>query len=293
MMGFRLAKVHDRCDALWGELVDRRWPRPTMAVAEEQLRNVIDLANTPMSDAHLQLEGQTNVLEKKRIPIILRDMRACGLERSALCPPLLHEVDMAMRAFQIPKSRFYEWGRAAKLFDFIDFRRKNGWTVDLPDVNIAQSSAPTLRPPGADASDGIAPFATAELPGVFAERQPWEVPPLEGLLNITAPVEQMEDPRGGSEKMQITVKPVHERSTSWRSEVPQTRYDPLYGISQPNIPKLGIRRHLQAGEAAALGTDQDERARDANILRGALSSARRVRRSVERFKTHRGGSDEK
>ena len=67
------------------------------------------------------------------------------------------------------------------------------------------------------------------------------------------------------------------------SDVPQTRYDLLYGTNNPNIPKVGIRRHLNAEYVGR----EDQANKDASVVRNSLQSARRVRQKVEAARTHR------
>ena len=287
MLGYREARAFDRVDELWAEMVDSRCPAPDVGSAEEVLRSIVELGNTPLSQQNLQMRGQTNVVERKRIPLVLHQMEQLGVLRAQLCPPVLHEVECALRQFSIYRSRFYEWGRAVKLFNFVDYRRKHGWLYDLPDISIPLSSAPQLRPYGSDVTSATAPFATETAPAHLAERPSWEQQPLAALFNRITTEEYNEDSRGGSEKYQTVHRPIHQRDPAWRSKVPQTRYDTLYGVSTPSMPTVGVRRHLSGTESAALGTDDAVAQKDASIVRRSLSKARRARITVERARTHR------
>jgi len=287
--------MFDRVDELCAELVDRRTsPAPNVETAEEAIRSVVELANTPLSDAHLQFKHQTNVVERKRIPLILHQMESrLGIMRTQLSPPVLHEVEAALRQFSIYRHRFYEWGRAVKIFDFVEFRRKHGWLYDMKDISIPLTRAPSLRPMGAtDPTIGIAPFASERLPQHLSERPSWERAPLADLFNRITTEESFEDTRAGADKYRVVSRPVHERDPNWRSRVPQTRYDTLYGVSQPSMPTVGVRKHLAGTESSALGTDEFARQRDASIVRRSMSRARRTRLAVETSRTHRVAANE-
>ncbi|CCW67448.1 unnamed protein product [Phytomonas sp. Hart1] len=65
LIGHREARAFDRCDRLWQELVDRRWPRAKPRTAEIYLRSIVDHANTSVSEPH-QRFGNLNVVEKKK-----------------------------------------------------------------------------------------------------------------------------------------------------------------------------------------------------------------------------------
>ena len=146
LAGYRQEKRFDDCDLLWRELMDRKWPRPNVETAEIYLSSVLDLAYTPMSK-NMTIAGEPNQVEKKRIPIILNEMESMGIPRAELNPLLRNEVEDALRKFQIYKSRFYEWGRAVKLFDFVEFRRRLGWLYDVREMTPTVHAMP---PPSRD-----------------------------------------------------------------------------------------------------------------------------------------------
>lgn len=280
LLGHREAKAFDRCDALWQELVDRRWPRPTSDTAELYLRSIIDHSYTPMSEP-LQRFGDVNVLEKKKIPIVLTHMDDLGIPRTHLSRHLLDEVEDALRKFSIYKTRFYEWGRAVKQFDFIEFRRRHGWLYDLQLMKNTTKNAPGMRDPTQpDAT--MAPVATAEIPAFFTERHAWEMNALDPVLTLTETKERTDDVRAGDIYYDDT-KRIHDRGSNWMNQVPETRYDQLYGINNPDIAKIGIRRHLEVEYV----NQKETRGKDAAILRRTLSSGRRLRQRVDHARTHR------
>lgn len=290
MLGYREARIFDKVDEIWSELVDRRVPMPNVETSEEMIRSVVELANTPLTDPALQFKAQLNVVERKRIPIILSQMEQMGIMRCNLSPPVLHEVESGLRQFSIWRNRFYEWGRAVKLFDFVEYRRKHGWLHDMQDINIPTTHAPTLRPYGADPLLGIAPFATESLPAHLMERNSWERPPLEHIFNKISVDEKLEDSRAGGDKYFVNSTPLHARDAAWRNKVPQTRYDAVYGMSSPSMPAIGVRRHLAGTESAALGTNEHQARSDGSIVRRSLAKARRARMHMERARTHRAAA---
>lgn len=291
MLGYREARTFDRVDQLWAELVDRRVPSPNVESAEEMIRSIVELSNTPLSDPALQLKQQLNVVERKRIPLVLHQMEQLGVMRCQLCPPVLHEVESALRQFSIYRSRFYEWGRAVKHFDFVQFRRENGWIYDMKDISIPVMRSASLKPYGSDPTSGVAPFASETAPAHLTMKNSWERPPLAHLFNRIAVEEYNEDSRAGGDKYMENRYPTHRRDSAWRSKVPQTRFDSLYGISNPSMPQVGVRRHLAGTESSALGTDEHLSQRDNSIVRNSLSRARRTRQTVERARTHKNAAE--
>nr|CCC89884.1 conserved hypothetical protein [Trypanosoma congolense IL3000] len=280
LLGHREARQFDCCDAIWQELVDRRWPRASPLTAELYLRSIMDHANTPTSEP-LQNFGNINVVEKKKVPLVLAQMDELGIPRTHLSRVLMDEVEDALRKFQIYKSRFYEWGRAVKQFDFIEFRRRNGWLYDLHLMKCTTKQIGPLR--DFNDPDAVqAAVATVELPSFFNERPAWERPPLEDLLYVTTTKERNDDVRGGDIYCDDT-RGLHDRSPTWMNEVPETRYDRLYGVSHPDIAKIGIRRHLNIEYV----NRREVLERDAALMKKTLSSGRRLRHKVESSRTHR------
>lgn len=286
ILGHRETKMYDQCDSVWNELVDRRWPRANTLSAELYLRSIVDHSYTQVGSDAMSKSGRVNTVEKKKVPIVLTQMDTLGIPRIALSPPLLDEVEDALRKFTIHQSRFYEWGRAVKQFDFVEFRRRNGWLYDIDELSTTKHTAPLVRDPtNPDAAMGA--MLTAELPAYFSAKQPWLLNPLEGELNVVAKHERMEDVRTG-DIYYDDVKSVHQRSTTWLAEVPQTRYDQLYGMNNPDIPKIGIRRHLDVEYV----NRQEVLDRDAALVKRTLSGARRLRKKADNTSTHRRAADE-
>lgn len=283
MMGYREAKAFDQCDRLWQELVDRRWPRASVSTAELYLRSIIDHSVTPVSEP-LQRFGDLNVIAKKKVPVVLTQMEDLGIPRVQLSRPLQDEIEDALRKYSIYRDRFYEWGRAVKQFDFIEFRRRQGWLYDIHLMKNTTKMMPPIRDPTQpDAT--LAAAAMAELPAFFNEKQMWEKDALEELLFVHNDKERTDDVRNGDIYYDDT-RSIHERSATWMNEVPETRYDQLYGISQPDIAKIGIRRHLEVEY-----TNRSQiMEKDAALMRKTLSRGRRLRHRAEVFRTHRSES---
>lgn len=280
LLGYREAKAFDQCDRIWGELVDRRWPRAAVSTAELYLRSIVDESVTPVSEP-LQRFGEINVVAKKKIPRVLAEMEQLGIPRVQLSRPLQDEVEDALRKFSIYKEKFYEWGRAVKQFDFIEFRRRCGWMYDLHAMKNTTAMMPPVRDPTQpDAT--LVGAAMAELPAFFNEKFQWERDALEEHLYIEHEKERSDDVRSG-DIYHTERTPVHQRSSTWMSEVPETRYDQLYGISHPDVGKVGIRRHLHVEYVNRAEVMQ----RDAAIVRKSLSRGRRMRHRTEVFRTHR------
>nr|6HIV_DH Chain DH, ms55 [Trypanosoma brucei brucei]6HIW_DH Chain DH, mS55 [Trypanosoma brucei brucei]6HIZ_DH Chain DH, mS55 [Trypanosoma brucei brucei]6SG9_DH Chain DH, mS55 (KRIPP8) [Trypanosoma brucei brucei]6SGB_DH Chain DH, mS55 (KRIPP8) [Trypanosoma brucei brucei]7PUA_DH Chain DH, mS55 [Trypanosoma brucei brucei]7PUB_DH Chain DH, mS55 [Trypanosoma brucei brucei] len=280
LLGHREARQFDCCDAIWQELVDRRWPRASPLTAELYLRSIMDHANTPTSEP-LQSFANINVVEKKKVPLVLAQMDELGVPRTHLSRVLMDEVEDSLRKFQTYRSRFYEWGRAVKQFDFIEFRRRNGWLYDLHLMKCTTKQVGPLRDfNDPDAVQGA--VATAEIPAFFNERPAWERPPLEETLYVTTNKERYDDVRGGDIYYDDT-RGLHDRSPTWMNEVPETRYDRLYGVNHPDIAKIGIRRHLNVEYV----NRKEVVERDAALMKKTLSSGRRLRHRVESSRTHR------
>lgn len=280
LLGYREAKAFDQCDRVWEELVDRRWPRAAVSTAELYLRSVMDHAVTPVSEP-LQRFGDLNVVAKKKVPLILVQMEELGIPRGQLSRPLQDEVEDALRKYSIHREKHYEWGRAVKQFDFIEFRRRHGWLYDLHLMKNTTKMLPPVRDstqPGA----ALAPAAVAELPAFFNEKYLWEKDAMEELLFVQEEKERVNDVRTG-DIYYDDKKSIHERSSTWMTEVPETRYDQLYGISHPDIAKIGIRKHLE-GEYTNKKELLD---RDAALMRKTLHRGRRLRHRAEIFRTHR------
>lgn len=280
MLGYREARAFDQCDALWQQLIDSRWPRPNALTAELYLRSIVDHSYTPLSEP-MRRFGEVNVVEKKKIPVVLSQMDELGIPRTHLSRPLMDEVEDALRKFSIYKSRFYEWGRAVKQFDFIEFRRRHGWLYDLHLMKNTTKSTPPMRDMNQPDST-LASVATMELPAFFHERQPWECEPLEEMRMVTRERERNEDVRAGDIYYDDT-QSIHARRATWMNEVPQTRYDQLYGVNHPDVAKIGIRRHLDVEYV----NRTEVLAHDAAMMRRTLSSGRRLRHRVEMARTHR------
>jgi len=285
ILGHRENKTFDQCDVLWNELVDRRWPRADVLSAELYLRSIVDHSYTRATDS-VGRSGRIHTVEKKKVPIILSQMDTLGIPRCHLSRPLLDEVEDALRKYAIYPSRFYEWGRAVKQFDFIEFRRRQGWLYGVHEMDNITKMAPTQRDP-TNPDAVMAPASGAELPEYFGERAPWMVTPLESTILLSDNRERMEDVRAG-DIYYDDKESIHQRSANWSAEVPQTRYDQLYGMSNPDIPKIGIRRHLESEYV----NRQQLMEKDANLVRKALSGARRVRKGMEYSTTHRPSATE-
>ncbi|CAJ1004807.1 hypothetical protein Q4I28_000122 [Leishmania naiffi] len=280
LLGNREARLFDRCDGLWQELVDRRFPRASPLTAELYLRSVVDHAYTPTSEG-LQRFGNVHAVEKKKVPIVLAQMDELGIPRMHLSGPLRDEVEDALRKFSIYRNRFYEWGRAVKQFDFIEFRRRHGWMYDLHLMKNTTKMLPPIRDPSQPDST-MASAAMVELPAFFTERHPWERNALESLLSVTKERERMDDVRAGDIYYDDT-KSIHERSSTWMNEVPETRYDQLYGINHPDVSKIGIRAHLEVEYT----NRKEVMERDAALVRKSIRRGRRLRHRVEVSRTHR------
>lgn len=280
LLGYREAKAFDKCDSIWEELYDRRWPRAAVSTAELYLRSVIDHSLTPVSEP-LQRFGHLNVVAKKKVPVILAQMEELGIARGQLSRPLQDEVEDALRKYSLTPARFYEWGRAVKQFDFIEFRRRHGWMYDLHLMKNTTKMMPPVRDPSQD-NTALAPAAVAELPAFFNDKHAWEKDPLEELMFVQQEKERVDDVRSGDIYYEER-KPLHERSSTWMNEVPETRYDQLYGVSHPDLAKIGIRQHLQ-GEYA---NRKELLERDAALMRKTLARGRRLRHRAEVFRTHR------
>ncbi|KAK7195527.1 hypothetical protein NESM_000480700 [Novymonas esmeraldas] len=280
LLGHREARVYDRCDGLWQELVDRRWPRASPLTAELYLRSVIDHSYTPTSEG-LQRFGNVHVAEKKKVPLVLTQMDELGIPRTRLSGPLRDEVEDALRKFSIYRNRFYEWGRAVKQFDFIEFRRRHGWMYDLHLMKNTTTVLPPIRDPSQpDAT--MAGAAMMELPAFFTERHPWERDALESVLSVSRQRERMDDVRAGDIYYDDT-RSIHERSSTWMNEVPETRYDQLYGINHPDVSKIGIRAHLDVEYT----NRKEVMEKDAALVRKSMRRGRRLRHRVEAARTHR------
>lgn len=280
LLGYREAKAYDKCDQLWQQLVDRRWPRAAVSTAELYLRSIVDHSLTPVSEP-LQRFGELNVVEKKKIPLVLSQMEDLGVPRSALSRPLQDEIEDALRKFSIHQDKFYEWGRAIKQFDFIEFRRRHGWMYDLHLMKNTTKMMPPVRDPTKPDATLVA-AAMAELPAFFNEKFMWEKDALEDLLFVQSEKERVDDVRSGDIYYDEN-RSIHERSPTWMNEVPETRYDHLYGVSHPDISKMGIRRHLQVEYV----NKRELLAKDAALMRKALTRGRRLRHRSELFRSHR------
>lgn len=281
LLGHREARNYDRCDGLWQELFDRRWPRANPLTAELYLRSIVDHSYTPVS-AGLQHFGNLNVVEKKKVPIVLAQMSELGLPRTHLSAALQDEVEDALRKFSIYRHRFYEWGRAVKQFDFIEYRRRHGWLYDLHLTKNTTKMTPPVRDPTLPPDSTMAAAAMVELPAFFSEKNAWEEPALRDVLYTTTEKERVDDVRAGNIYYEDT-KSIHERSSTWMTEVPQTRYDQLYGINHPEVAKIGIRSHLNVEYT----NRKEVMERDAALMRKSMRRGRRLRHRVETSRTHR------
>lgn len=287
ILGYRETKTFDQCDAIWNELVDRRWPRANTLSAELYLRSIVDHSYTQVGSKAMSRSSRVNTVEKKKVPIVLTQMDTLGIPRSSLSPPLMDEVEDSLRKFAIYQNRFYEWGRAVKQFDFVEFRRRNGWLYDIHELSTTTYQTPPTRDPE-DPQAAMGAKLTAELPAHFAAKHPWMLNACESELNVVNRKERMEDVRS-SEIYYDDVQGVHQRSATWASEVPQTRYDQLYGMNHPDVPKIGIRRHLDVEYV----NRQEVLERDAALVKRTLSGARRLRKKGENTSTHRRAADER
>jgi hypothetical protein len=124
-----------------------------------------------------------------------------------------------------------------------------------------------------------------EAPAYFASRPTWLSTPLEEELFVSETRERPEDVRAGNIFYDYQ-RPVHERSANWMNDVPQTRYDQLYGVNHPDIPKIGVRRHLDTEYV----NRKEVLERDAAIMRKTVSGARRLRHKAEIASTHRNAA---
>ncbi|EPY19927.1 hypothetical protein STCU_09236 [Strigomonas culicis] len=280
LLGHREDRAFDRCDALWQELVDLRWPRANVLSAELYLRSIVDHSYTPTSGP-LQRFGNISTVEKKKVPLVLAQMADLGIPRTHLSRALTDEVEDALRKFSLYRDRFYQWGRAVKQFDFIEFRRRNGWMYDLHLMNTATRQSAVARDP-TNPNASVAAAGTMELPAFFSERPSWERQALEGVLFTSDRRERTEDVRAGDFYYDDT-RSIQARGSTWMNQVPQSRYDQLYGVGHPDIAKIGIRRHLDVEYV----NRQEVMDRDAALMRKSVSGGRRLRQRVEGARTHR------
>ena len=284
LMGHRDSLEYEQCDQVWNSLVDSRHPKASVLTAELYLRSVVDHSYQKTATSQSRFSELTQI-EKKKIPLILSQMETLGIPRQSLPPSLLDEVEDALRKYQIPKGRFYQWGRSIHQFNFIEFRRKMGWLYDIPEMVPTLHNAPPFNK--ADLLGPATPFATVEAPSFMAERFEWEQNPLQDVLGVTTTKEKFEDTRNSEFYYEDTQK-VHQRSDSYVQEMPHTRFAQLYGQANPNIPKIGIRRHLQQEYV----NQQEVLQHDAHVMRSSLATARRIRQRAEVFSTHRSSVSE-
>lgn len=289
LMGYRENRMFDKCDLVWAELVQNRQPRPNATTAEIYLRSIVDHSYTRTSDTYARF-AELNTVEKKRIPIVLAQMDELSIPRTHLSAPLHHEVEDALRKFSIYKDRFYNWGRAVKQFNFIEFRRRNGWLYGLDEMlpTIFGDKTPRRLPWASGEEGAISPIAAMEVPvGVFDENRPWLEEPLSNVLStVTYGKERMDDTRA-AEYFYNEHNSIHDRKAGWSSEVPQTRYDQMYGLSKPNLHQAGVRRHLASEWADGVLGGEERAARDEAVLKAITSTARRSRHRPEVHSTHR------
>lgn len=293
LIGYRENKIFDKCDMIWKELVEHRSPRPNAITADLYLRSIIDLSYLRTSNTYAKF-GEMNIVEKKRIPLILAQMDELSIPRTHLSQPVHHEVEDALRKFSIYKNRFYNWGRAVKQFNFIEFRRRNGWLYGMNEMvpTVAGKKAPRRLPWSTDSDGPVAASGQFEVPqGIFEEVRPWLESPLEHVLNKVTPKERYDDTRA-ADYFYNDVTSIHDRSPSWSTEVPQTRYDQLYGLSKPDLHRVGIRRHLAAEWADGVLGGEERSARDEAVLKSITSTARRSRKRAETHATYRSGVDD-
>lgn len=243
-----------------------------MGLAEYYLRSA--LANTPVTSTAEQFGFHTNEVERKRIPGLLKQLEQLGVPRTEICTPLWNEILDALRRYGISKDRFYKFGRSVKLMSFLEHRRTAGVIFDT------ELAPPVLSVASAPPKDGLGgPIGQAEMPArnLFP---PWETMPLQDTLNFSTIVEE----HGRTpDKYHESTKSIHERSSNWMNEVPQTRYDRLYAIAQPDLQRIGIRRVIAGDQPNAASI----RRRDRRVMARSQSAARRVRLSVESQRTHR------
>eukprot|EP00672_Neobodo_designis_P024172 CAMPEP_0174847684 /NCGR_PEP_ID=MMETSP1114-20130205/13064_1 /TAXON_ID=312471 /ORGANISM="Neobodo designis, Strain CCAP 1951/1" /LENGTH=526 /DNA_ID=CAMNT_0016081965 /DNA_START=167 /DNA_END=1747 /DNA_ORIENTATION=+ len=273
--GWTSERDYGKADETWKELMHRGGqPGITADVFELYLKSIFALANTPINAAHLQVApSNINMVELKRIPGLLKEAQQLGLSATALSPVTQFKVDEALRTFQIFKSRFYNWGRSKGQFEFLDWRRRHNSAQLLPEITPTVQSA-RLR-------QGMNAAGTETVSAKFDEAPVWEQTPLMHVLNDVSVDEANER---GRERFTPGVESIHQRSSTWMAEVPETRYDKQYGLAKPNFAKLGVRRAL-LGDAGA--NAEANKQRDKRIVAQTLASARRVRSSVDRLRTHR------
>ena len=289
LAGYRRNREFDRCDEMWTELVDRRVPAANVETAETYIRSIIDLCYTPTS-APLTRYGAIHQVEKKRIPLVLAQMETLAIPVMDLSPPVIDEVEDALRKYVITRDRFYSWGRAVNLFSFVEFRKQAGWAYDLEEATpttLVKAGPPKLTDdPDAPRAGDTGRDGLFQLPGNFHEVNTWERPALEDALNLYT-IGERNDDTGTAAKWEMTQTPIHDRSSTWMQDVPKTRYDGLYGRSKIPIDQIGVRRHLLGDKQQ----NEDIMTRDAAVLSSSLKSARRVRHKVETTRTHRNSAE--
>jgi hypothetical protein len=274
LWGWLLDKQHDRVDAVWTELAQHRGAlAPSIAAAETVMRSILTLAKTPLAEPHAQF-GQWNHVERKRLVQFGETLPDHGIPANLLSRPMQIELHDAMRRFRLTGREYLQYTRAHHHFTFLDWRRRHNAIADVNEIN------PTVLHNRSSNAPGMAPAATAEVPSHLSTRPAWETMPLPETLNEMQQVEQL---GRGRERWSMQVNSLQERGPNWMSEVPETRYDKLYGLSKPKMSKLGVRRQLLGD-----GPDADDvRAHDRKIIGNTLQRARRVRLSVDRARTHR------
>jgi hypothetical protein len=276
ILGWTHERDYGKADETWKELLQRGGqPAPTAQTFELYLKSIFALADTPINAAHLQVAPEDiNKVELKRIPALLKESKALGIPYADLSPIVQYRVNDTLRMFQMHKSRFYNWGRSVNQFGYLDWRRRHNAASNMSEITpVVTSTTRTRQGQMVSSTEVVAAALTA--PPV------WERTPLVETLNDTG-IE--ESNTRGRERFTPGIDSIHERPATWMAQVPETRYDKLYGLSKPNLAKLGVRRALLDTSNANAEVLQG---RDRRIVSQTLSRARRVRSSVDRLRTHR------
>ena len=271
-LGYREVRDFTSADALWREITDRRAPLPNCQTADFYLRTILDLAYTPV--AGLQVTSTLHEVEKKRIPLLMKEMESLGIPGNHLTPPVTYEVDAAIKHYVISNKNFYQAGRAVKIFDAMDYRRRHGWLHDVPEM---EPFVVKEKPPM-----GKMEMAKAQIYFPTPQQFRHETPPLAEHTHLENLTETYEEAviKFGKER-----DPIHERSRNWVNEVPETRYDNLYGLFRPNVIKQGISQHRRRLRDPATSPTESQR-RDEMLISAAASGGRRLKKRLEQSRTH-------
>jgi len=150
-------------------------------------------------------------------------------------------------------------------------RKENQYIDDVNELNNMQSSAgPSTEPNAKDRKfqSGVAPYT-----GIHGGKPSWERLPADDMFYHRTVEEHMKDTKSDV-KHYVKETNMYERSRQWILDVPQTRYDQLYGANKVDFRGMGIRRHLDPRKP---GSEEDIE-RDGAIVTSASKLGRRVQR---------------